>query len=147
MYDPRDKYEDIINLPHHVSPTRPPMSNWDRAAQFSPFAALTGHDEAIRECARRTESRIEQAEDAKDALDGKLRILSENIDGWPEVSICYFVPDDKKAGGAYRCLCGRVKKLDEYERLLITLEGEKIRIDDIFSLDGELFECFWDGER
>lgn len=135
-------YEDIIDLPHHTSPDRARMPMSDRAAQFSPFAALTGHDEAIRETARRTESRIEQAEDAKAALDERLRLLSENTDGWPEVRVNYFVPDEKKAGGAYVELCGRVKKLDEYERCIVMLSGVKIPIDDILSLESGLFTAF-----
>ena len=142
MAQRKSGYEDIISLPHHVSAVRPPMSLWDRAAQFSPFAALTGHGEAITECARYTESRIEPAEDAKAELDERLRLLAENLDGFPEICVEYFVPDGKKSGGSYRLLCDRVKKLDEYGRLLICQGGTKIGLDDIIYIESNIFGRF-----
>ena len=146
MYKPRfgEGYEDIIDLPHHTSAERARMPMSDRAAQFSPFAALTGHDEAIKETARRTECRIEQAEDAKAALDEKLRLLADNTDGWPEIYVRYFIADEKKAGGAYVELCGRVKKIDEYERQLVLLDGKKLPIDDIIEIESSIFPPFLD---
>ena len=102
------KYDDIINLPHHVSATRPRMSMIDRAAQFSPFAALTGYDAAIKETGRLTDRRIELTEDSRAAMDRKQQLLVENLADHPEVSVTYFVPDERKAGGAYITVTGRV---------------------------------------
>ena len=99
-------YEDIINLPHHVSKTRPQMSMLDRAAQFSPFAALTGYDAAIKETGRLTDEKIEMDEDRKAALDMKQAYLIEMIDEQPEISVTYFLPDTKKSGGSYVTVTG-----------------------------------------
>ena len=95
--DTMNKYEDIINLPHHVSKTRKPMSLYNRAAQFAPFAALTGYDDAIKETSRITEQRIELSEELKNMLNQKIKLISENIKLQPKVSITYFVPDNKKS--------------------------------------------------
>ena len=107
-------YEDIINLPHHVSKTRPQMSMLDRAAQFSPFAALTGYDAAIKETGRLTDEKIELDEDTKAALDMKQAYLIEMIDEQPEITIIYFLPDARKVGGAYVTVTGNLKRFDEY---------------------------------
>ena len=133
------KYDDIINLPHHVSATRPRMSMIDRAAQFSPFAALTGYDAAIKETGRLTERRIELTEDSRAALDRKQQLLVDNLADHPEVSVTYFVPDERKAGGAYITVTGRVKKVDDYQRLLILTDGTKIPLDEILDMESELF--------
>ena len=93
-------YDDIIDLPHHVSETHPPMSRADRAAQFSPFAALTGYDAAVRETARMTERRIELDEGVKAELNARLNCILEHLSEHPQVSITYFMPDEKKSGGA-----------------------------------------------
>lgn len=132
-------YEDIINLPHHVSSTRPQMSMLDRAAQFSPFAALTGYDAAIKETGRLTDEKIELDEDTKAALDMKQAYLIEMIDEQPEISITYFLPDTKKSGGAYVTVTGNLKCFDEYERLLILTDGKKIPMDDIADIESDLF--------
>lgn len=132
-------YEDILNLPHHVSKTRPQMSMLDRAAQFSPFAALTGYDDAIKETGRLTDEKIEMDEDRKAALDMKQAYLSEMIDEQPEISITYFLPDAKKSGGAYVTVTGNLKRFDEYERLLILTDGKKIPMDDIADIESDLF--------
>ena len=132
-------YEDIINLPHHVSKTRPQMSMLDRAAQFSPFAALTGYDAAIKETGRLTDEKIEMDEDRKAALDMKQAYLIEMIDEQPEISITYFLPDTKKSGGAYVTVTGNLKRFDEYERLLILTNGKKIPMDDIADIESDLF--------
>ena len=132
-------YEDIINLPHHVSSTRPQMSMLDRAAQFSPFAALTGYDAAIKETGRLTDEKIELDEDTKAALDMKQAYLIEMIDEQPEISITYFLPDTKKSGGAYVTVTGNLKRFDEYERLLILTDGKKIPMDDIADIESDLF--------
>lgn len=135
------KYEDIINLPHHVSKTRPQMPMSDRAAQFAPFAALTGYDSAIKETGRLTDNRIELDEEALTALSMKLQFLMDAIDEEPEVEITYFKPDERKAGGAYLKITGIVKKLDEYERVLVLISGQKIKLDDIMDVSGDVFSC------
>lgn len=132
-------YEDILNLPHHVSKTRPQMSMLDRTAQFSPFAALTGYDDAIKETGRLTDEKIEMDEDRKAALDMKQAYLIEMIDEQPEISITYFLPDAKKSGGAYVTVTGNLKRFDEYERLLILTDGKKIPMDDIADIESDLF--------
>lgn len=132
------KYDDIIGLPHHRSMTRTPMPMRDRAAQFAPFAALTGYDRTIAETGRRTDSRIELGEDERQLLDRKLLLLQAMEQ--PEIRLLYFVPDERKEGGAYRERRGRLKKLDEYERCIVLLSGERIAIDDILSLDSEELE-------
>jgi len=139
-------YEDIINLPHHVSKTRPQMSMLDRAAQFSPFAALTGYDAAIKETGRLTDEKIELDEDRKAALDMKQAYLIEMIDEQPEISITYFLPDTKKSGGAYVTVTGNLKRFDEYERLLILTDGKKIPMDDIADIESDLFRGMFGGD-
>ena len=135
----QNNYDDIIDLPHHVSATRPQMSMMDRAAQFSPFAALTGYDAAIKETGRLTDEKIEMDEDRKAALDMKQAYLIEMIDEQPEISITYFLPDEKKSGGAYVTVTGNLKRFDEYERLLILTDGKKIPMDDIADIESDLF--------
>ena len=139
-------YEDIINLPHHVSKTRPQMSMLDRAAQFSPFAALTGYDAAIKETGRLTDEKIEMDEDRKAALDMKQAYLIEMLDEQPEISITYFLPDTKKLGGAYVTVTGNLKRFDEYERLLILTDGKKIPMDDIADIESDLFRGMFGGD-
>ena len=134
-----DNYNDIINLPHHVSPTRPQMSMMDRAAQFSPFAALTGYDAAIKETGRLTDDKIELDEEALTALDMKYQLLMDALDDEPEVTITYFQPDERKAGGKYITATGAVKKVDDFERRITIQDGTKIPMDNVLSIDGELF--------
>ncbi len=134
-----DKYREIINLPHHVSEKRPHMSMLDRAAQFSPFAALTGHDEALDETARLTDVFVELDEDEKQALDFKIHMLTELINEKPEVSVVYFVPDEKKDGGAYVTACGYVKKINFQTREIIMSGGEIIPADCVKEISGEIF--------
>ena len=122
-------YEDIINLPYPQKRQR--MSNADRGAQFSPFAALTGFEAAITETARLTDRKIELDEGGKALLDEKLRKIEEEIYDRPEVEITYFQPDLRKAGGAYLQKRGRVKKLDAYQRAVVFTDGVIIPIDDI----------------
>ena len=122
-------YEDIINLPYPQKRQR--MSNADRGAQFSPFAALTGFEAAITETARLTDRKIELDEGGKALLDEKLRKIEEEIYDRPEVEITYFQPDLRKAGGAYLQKRGRVKKLDAYLRTMVFTDGMTIPIDDI----------------
>lgn len=134
-----NKYDDIINLPHHTSPTRPRMSAIDRAAQFSPFAALTGYDAAVKETARLTDERIEIDEYMKEALDARIQIIAEHLSDKPEISITYFVPDDRKDGGAYITITGTVKKIDAYEQTIIMTDGTIIPVYEIIQIEGELF--------
>ena len=136
----RSPYEDIINLPHHVSPTRPRMSRADRAAQFSPFAALSGYGDAVQETARLTNRRIELDESAKAALDETLRLLAEVIEDRPEAAITYFLPDRKKAGGEYVTATGQVKKVDAVAQELVMANGRIIPIADIIEVDSRLFQ-------
>ena len=139
------EYDDIIHLPRPISKTHPPMSVMDRAAQFSPFAALTGYDAAIKETARLTDEKIELDEYAKDALNERLQILAEWIKDHPEIAITYFQPDAKKNGGAYVTAIGAVKKIDEYERFVVMTDGTGIFIEDIIRIDGQIFDVLCDG--
>lgn len=127
------EYDDIINLPHHQSATRPHMSNYDRAAQFSPFAALTGHDDAIRETARFTEQKTELDEYEKEALNRKLQLMAKAPG--TEVSITYFQPDGRKAGGAYITASGCVKKVDEYKQAVIFEDKTVVPIEQIREIE------------
>ena len=129
------KYDDIISLPHPVSKTHPPMPRAERAAQFSSFAALTGYEEIVAESARLTETRAELDRDALEALDGALRALAAEIETRPEAELRYFVPDEKKAGGRYETLRGRVKKIDEQASLLLLEDGKKIPLGNIVSIE------------
>lgn len=128
------KYDDIIHLPHHVSDRRVPMSRADRAAQFSAFAALTGYDAVIRESGRLTDMRTELDEDSKAMLNEKLQMILETIDEQPRVTITFFQPDERKAGGAYVSVSGRVKKIDEYARAVILTDGTAIPIGQIYQI-------------
>ena len=134
-----EKYREIIDLPHHVSKTRPQMPMSDRAAQFAPFAALTGYDAAIKETGRLTDERIELDVEALSALDMKYQLLMEALDEAPEVIITYFRPDERKAGGKYVSAVGAVKKIDDFERRITMQDGAKIPMDDVLSIEGELF--------
>ena len=130
-------YDDIINLPHHVSTRHPQMSMYDRAAQFSPFAALTGHDAAIKETERLTEDWVELDEDSKELLDEKLQMIREHLDEKPEVTFTYFEPDERKQGGAYRTIAGKVKKIDEYEHRILLEDGTVLIMEHLFSIEFE----------
>ncbi len=131
-------YDDIIDLPHHVSPTRPRMSMTDRAAQFSPFAALTGYDGIIKESGRFTDERAELGEEELDVLERKKRYLMSVTDKRPEITVTYFVPDSRKSGGEYVSYSGRLRRIDEYERSLVFEDGMKIGICDIVEIEGEI---------
>lgn len=133
------KYDEIMGLPHHVSKTRPQMPMSDRAAQFAPFAALTGYDAAIKETGRLTDEWIELDVEALSALDMKYQLLIEALDEAPEVTITYFQPDERKAGGKYVSAVGTVKKIDDFERRITMRDGTRIPMDDVLSIDGELF--------
>ena len=128
-------YKDIMHLSRPVSSRHLPMSMHDRAAQFSPFAALTGYDAAIEETARLTDCQAELAESGKEALDQKIRAIQEEIATLPEVTVTFFEPDLRKAGGTYRTITGRIKKIDEYNKALIFQDETAVQfwqLHDIF---------------
>lgn len=139
MNNDKHPYDDIIKLPHHVSRTHPQMPRQDRAAQFAPFAALTGYDAAILEAARLTDRRVELDESRKQALDARLQLLRQHLGQAPELTVCYFVPDRRKSGGAYVSHTGTVKKIDELEKSVVFRSGLRISIEDILDLQSDLF--------
>ena len=133
-------YDDIINLPHPTSQRHPRMPIHDRAAIFSPFAALSGHGAAIAETARLTERRIELDEDTRAELDRRQAILLGHIDEQPEVTITWFQPDEKKDGGAYLTATGRLKKFRELERILLLTDGTEIPLQNVVALESDIFQ-------
>ncbi|MBQ8348559.1 MAG: hypothetical protein IJY19_02800 [Ruminococcus sp.] len=136
------KYENIIDLPHHTSDKRPRMSRENRAVQFSPFAALTGYNAEINETARLTDEKLELSEDRINDINTKLQIIMDNIDEYPEVTVEYFVPDEKKSGGSYIKIIGNIRRIDEHERILIMKDNHTVPIDDIYSIDGKIFSIY-----
>jgi hypothetical protein len=135
MTDNKNDYSDIINLPHHVSSRHPQMSMSDRAAQFSPFAALTGHEEAITETARLTDTWAEPDEDKKVELDEIINIIRRRLEYNPEIVCVYFEPDERKSGGAYTTVTGKVKKIDDFSHHIILENGDSIDTRYIISLE------------
>ena len=133
------KYNDIINLPHPTSARHPRMPIGDRAAQFAPFAALTGYDDVIDETARLTDRMTELSEEMKEILDAKQHFLVDVIDTHPKISVVYFVPDAKKQGGMYKTVTGELKMIDEYERQLVLSDGTRIDNNKIYDIECELF--------
>ena len=133
-------YDDIINLPHPTSTRHPRMPIRDRAAIFSPFAALSGHGAAIAETARLTEQKIELDEDTKAELDRRQAVLLEHMDERPELTVTWFQRDEKKDGGAYLTTTGRLKKLRELERILVLTDGTEISLEDVVTLESDIFQ-------
>ena len=127
-------YDDIINLPHHVSKSHAPMSMMNRAAQFAPFAALTGHSAAIEETARLTDEQQELAEEDSDALNQKMVYLREVINEHPTITITYFEPDKKKAGGKYKSIEGQLKNIEDYNQSIVLKSGEVIFLQSILDI-------------
>lgn len=130
-------YADIINLPHHEPTTQPRMPQQNRAASFSPFAALTGHDALISEAGRLTEAEAELSESAMEEINARLQLAVGTGENQPEVTVTYFVPDEKKEGGAISMHTGRIKRVDELERIIIFTDGTKIPIDKIYDCTPE----------
>ena len=130
-----DSYEDIINLPRPVRLNRPRMPQASRAAQFAPFAALVGYEESVRETARVTERRIELDEYLKADINVKLLAVADRIREHPLVEITYFRPDAKKEGGAYVTASGSAKRIDQYERAVVLMDGTAIPVDDIIRVE------------
>lgn len=130
------QYDDIINLPHHISKKHPQMSLYARSAQFAPFAALTGYEDAVKETTRETNERIEIDEELKLILDSKLQYIIEKIKTKPEVSFTYFLPDVKKEGGKYLTVTGIVKKVDTYNQIIYLADNTQIPINEIIDISG-----------
>ena len=130
-----EKYEDIIHLSRPVSPRHLPMSHYDRAAQFAPFAALTGYDAVIAETARLTDGEMFLDVGAEAELDGKLREIREQLHQHPRVTVTYFRPDSRKQGGAYVTVSGRVKKIDEYAQTLVLTDNTAVDLQKICKIE------------
>lgn len=134
------KYDDIIGLPHPTSSKHPRMPISERAAIFSPFAALSGHSAALAETARLTDQKIELDEDTKAELDRKQAILREHLTEQPEITVTWFQPDERKDGGAYVTVTGRLRKIDEAERALVLLDGTRVPLEDVMELESSCFQ-------
>lgn len=135
-----DNYEDIINLPHYEPKNHPRMSNYNRAAQFAPFAALTGYEEQVKEAARLTDKKVEIDEGLRNLINSKLQIIDRNIKSRPEVTITYFVKDKKKNGGCYITTTDNVKKVDSIEKIIVLSDNTKIAMKDILTITGEILK-------
>ena len=121
-----EEYDDIINLPHHVSKNHPPMPMMNRAAQFAPFAALTGYEAVIQETGRLTDEFIELSDDDKERLNQRIAELMEKIEEHPSVTITYFKPDSRKTGGSYATISGRLKSVDDIQQIMFLEDGTAI---------------------
>ena len=135
----KNSYDNIINHPHHVSTRHLRMSMINRAAQFSPVAALTGYGEVIKETARLTDRKPELSESEKAELDYKLRMACDYSGEKPALTITYFVPDQRKAGGSYHTISVQIKKIDDYQKQVILLDKTRINIDCILDIDGQIY--------
>ena len=135
-----EKYKDIIYMKYTKSGARSQMSMHERAAQFSSFAALSGYEEAIEEEARLTDARILLGEDEKKEIGDQLRTLKDNIARMPRVKVVFFVMDERKSGGRYVTIEGKVKRVREYEQELVMENGETIAFQDLLYIQGEIFE-------
>jgi len=148
MLEQQNPYADIISLPHHKAADRPHMSLYDRAAQFSPFAALTGFEGVIAETGRMTDRKIELSESEKILLDQKLTLIDDVIqDGhYPVITLVFFVPDARKEGGEYQDFIGQVRQIDTIDRKVVFLAengrsaGKTVFVDDIMEIHGELVD-------
>ena len=136
------QYDDIINMPHHVSEKRQCMSQRDRAAQFSPFAALTGYDDKIDETARFVDTKAELSEDMRSLLDRQTYLLSERISQLPVVKVTHFVPDMLKNGGEYREYTGTLRRLDPVSGEFVFTDGFRIKLSDVYSLESDIFKDY-----
>lgn len=136
------KYDKIINMPHHTSSNRIRMSLLDRAAQFAPFAALTGYEESIKEVARLTDKKIELTDEEFEIINSKIKYIIENKIQ-EEIEIIYFVPDEKKDGGCYYTYKGLIKKVDEFNKAIILENREQIKISDIVSFNSDILEFLY----
>ena len=137
-----NKYDDIINLPHYESKTRKRMSLEARSAQFSPFAALTGYDDKVKETARRTDKRIELSDEEYNIINTKLQIIKEHIKEQPEINFVIFVKDKLKDGGKYEEVNGKVRVIDEVNEEIILVDKRKILLKNIYDINGEIIKIF-----
>ena len=133
------KYDDIINLPRHISKKHPAISLYARSCQFAPFAALTGYEDAIKETARETNERIDIDDELRAILDTKLQIITENLNKNLEITFTYFIQDDRKDGGEYVTVTGIVKKVNNYNGCIYLIDNTEIQIKDIIEISGEIF--------
>lgn len=147
MSSGKEEYGDIFDRPHHVSTKRPQMSRLNRAAQFSPFAALTGYDDLVRESARTTDRRVELSEDDLTDINLKLNLIREHLSDSPLISVIFFAPDPLKSGGEYLKCDGAVQKVKTLEQYLLMEDGTEIPFSDIISISGELFKGFDSGSQ
>jgi hypothetical protein len=129
------KYDDIINLPHHISTRHPRMSIEQRSAQFAPFAALTGYEDAVNETGRLTSKKIQLSEDEKARLDRKLQEIEKNLNEEPSVFITYFIPDTLKEGGSYNTINCNIKKIDNINRIIMLSDKSIINFDDVIEIE------------
>ena len=136
----KNNYDDIINHPRWNPKKHPRMSMESRNAQFAPFAALTGYEDAVKETARLTDRRIEIDEGLKEVINNKLQFALENKDLNPNITFTYFIPDVKKNGGKYIEKTGQIKKIDDIEGYIILKNKEKIKLDDIINVAGEIYK-------
>ena len=135
-----NNYDDIIDLPHHVSSRHARMSRENRAAQFAPFAALTGYDASVREEARLTGEKLPLIDEQIDIMNAKMAFLTEKASEHPEISLTYFLADDRKEGGKYVTVTDRLNRIDTVEGVLILSKRNKIALDDILNVESEIFE-------
>ncbi len=136
------KYENIINMNHHISNCHRPMMIKDRAAQFAPFAALTGYEDAVFEAGRKTVNKAELSEESICILNRKLESVLKHIDEKPEITVTFFCSDDKKEGGSYKKFRGKVKRVDEYKKEIVFYDDISILIENIYDLSGDFFERY-----
>ena len=129
-----NEYDDIIYFPHHQSTKHKHMSNYQRAAQFAPFAALTGYDAAIDETARLTDKKLELSYEQQDYLNEQIQLLTERLSEQPQVEITYFVPDERKSGGEYVTVTGNVRRVDDYHREIVFFDNMIVKIDDVWRI-------------
>lgn len=129
-----NKYNDIINLPHHVSNTRNPMTLYNRAVQFAPFSALKGYDSAIEEESRITSKKIELDEELKTIINENIKLINNNIKEKPKVMITYFIPDNKKIGGSYETIICNVKKIDNVNKFIVLTDNKRINFDNLLNI-------------
>lgn len=131
-----NEYNDIINLPHFVSKKHPQMSKEARSAQFAPFAALSGYEDAIKETAKLTDNKIELSDEMINIINDKLLFIEKNIQDKPLITITYFVPDKRKNGGEYISVTNSIKQIDLINNIIILTNKKKICINDIIGISG-----------
>ena len=134
------RYDDMINLPHYEFKNHKRMSIESRSAQFAPFSALTGYEDEVKETARFTDRRIEIDEGLKEIINNKLQYALENKDLNPDITFTYFIPDGKKNGGKYIDKTGQIKKIDDIAGYIILKDKEKIKLDDVINVTGEIYK-------